>query len=140
MPRAPGSGHKLRDPEEIAEALRECKGIATATAKRLGMGRRTLYRYFDKYPELREVVTEQREELCDMAEVQLIKHVKEGNLRAVIYVLNSHGRDRGWGERLRHEHSGKLEVSTGAEGLSTEKVAGSVDALLAQATGNSEPA
>lgn len=50
------------------------------------------------------VIEDERNSLVDMAEIQLIKAVQEGNFKAVREVLRTLGKNRGYVERM--EHSG----------------------------------
>lgn len=94
------------------------KGIISVIARRLGCSRQTVYNYMERYPEFKELIDDEREEIIDLAEFKLLKHVNAGELRAILFVLESLGKNRGWSKRT--------EV-TGADGaalgLSPEIVA-----------------
>lgn len=100
---------KYDSPEPIIEALKTTRGMLTLAADKLGVSRRTLYVYRQRWPEIDQEVEEWRERRVDTAEIALDKAVMNGELQAIFFVLNCLGRDRGYGNQS------KLEV-TGADG------------------------
>ncbi len=84
---------------EIERALRAADGIVVLTAKKLGVDPSTIRRRLRAEPKLREVRDELVESFVDLAETQLRRLVKKGNLGAVIFTLRTLGRSRGYVER-----------------------------------------
>jgi len=92
--------------KDLESALRKTRGILSQASKSLGIGRTALYRHIDKFPELRELIDELREDFeCEILDDSegVLKHalsVKEtdlGNsLKAAFYILNNKGRSRGY--------------------------------------------
>lgn len=103
------SSSKYDDPKPIIEALKATRGMLTLAADRLGVCRRTLYIYRQRWPEIDQEVEDWRERRVDTAEIALDKAVMNGELQAIFFVLNCLGRSRGYGNQS------KLEV-TGADG------------------------
>ena len=99
------------------EALRSAGGLQTYAAAKLGVSRKTLQRFMDANPELREVRQEIREEIGDLAESKLLQGVKDGDPRLLMFFLKTQHKDRGYSER--HELTGKdgeaIETTTTAE-------------------------
>ncbi|MBL4836185.1 MAG: hypothetical protein JKY34_01295 [Kordiimonadaceae bacterium] len=91
--------------ETVSIALIEARGVQTEAAKLLGCDRCTVAEYIKRYPELKAVVSEAKETLIDLAEAGLGDHVKDRNLKAIMYVLSTVGKDRGYTQRT--EHTGK---------------------------------
>lgn len=89
-------------------------GILTDTAAELGVSRRTLNNYCNRWPELKQVVDDARQELCDAAERTLsfiVQHGEERNrLTAAIYITKTIGKARGYVERQQLEHSGSANI------------------------------
>lgn len=87
--------------ENIANALKKKNGNLSQAAKALKISRSTIYRRVEADPQLQEVLEDAREELIDIAEDQLHKQVKQGNVTAIIWTLKAApaAKKRGWGER-----------------------------------------
>lgn len=82
--------------KQILEAISGTGGVVSDVAERLGCARSTVYRYVDRYPSVAEALQDEREELLDLAEEGLMKRVREHDLRAIIFVLKTKGKDRGY--------------------------------------------
>ncbi len=85
--------------DQVAEALRKGDGILSVAAEILGCHRNTIYNYLQDDPELKDVLEESRETIVDEAEKVLLKKVKEGDIRCVMFVLRTLGRHRGYNLR-----------------------------------------
>jgi hypothetical protein len=93
------AGQDYRDKlsiKQIEDALRACDGLRTPTAKRLKISYQTLKNYLLKYPELEDVIEEADEDMVDLSESKLKKHIKAGSLDAVKYHLDRKGKKRGY--------------------------------------------
>lgn len=104
MPRPKGS-YKYTDAQLIA-ALRKKHGLISQAAKMLRCNAQTIYNRMDTVPEVRMVIEECRSEVVDLAEEKLIKHIKQGNLKAVTYMLSTQGKNRGYVERTESRIGG----------------------------------
>lgn len=113
-------GPEPRVAKDVVEAaLRKCAGNMTAAAKQLKVSRITVWKYVRRSPDLQKVIAEVQEETIDLAESQLVKLLKErghrGHTQAVLFVLKTLGRRRGWVERT--------EISGVPDGEKTEPTA-----------------
>ena len=88
----------------MACALTAAGGLVTSSAKRLGCNPKTVYRYIERFPALKDVLTEARESSVDLAESKLIEAIKDGNLTAIIFFLKTQGKSRGYSERNEFGH------------------------------------
>ena len=93
------SREKLLTPEKIIKGLIVHKGLIYKTAEYLGCSAKTIYNYMREYPEIKEVVDEQRQLLVDTAEASLLRAIQEGEGWAVALALKTLGKDRGYVER-----------------------------------------
>lgn len=93
--------------DDYAEALRQSKGVMSIAAKSLGVTERTVHRKLQEYEELRTVLRELREAECDTCELYLAKIIRSESHRdqfkAIKWYLETHGRERGWGQPQRVE-------------------------------------
>ena len=96
---------------QIADALRKSGGRITLACQYLeqaygkAIHRSALYQRIANHPELAEVRDWAENRIVDIAENNIWRSVRSGNLKDSRYILNSLGRRRGYGVQ-RHEHSG----------------------------------
>jgi len=70
--------------------------VVSEVAERLGCGRSTVYRYVNRYPSVYEALEDERGELLGIAEGGLFERVQKGDLKAIMFVLKTKGKDRGY--------------------------------------------
>ncbi len=99
--------------EDMALALDACNGFVSVAARSLKCSPKTVRNYLAKYEELQAVREEARERWKDVAESQLMRKVRDGNLTAVIFTLKCIAKDRGYVERT--ETTGKDGASLFAD-------------------------
>jgi|WetSurMetagenome_2_1015567.scaffolds.fasta_scaffold218296_1 hypothetical protein len=85
--------------EQVVEAIKKNHGLLAAAAADLHVSRTTVYNYVKRYPTIRQAMEEARESVLDMAESQLYKAVKNGSIPAIMFLLKTVGRTRGYVER-----------------------------------------
>lgn len=73
--------------------------MVTVAAKALGCTPKTIRNYRDRYPSVREAITDSRDQMLDVAELQLAKQINNGNISAIIFYLKTQGKQRGYIER-----------------------------------------
>lgn len=88
-----------RSKAEVLAAIPGSGGIVSKIAKRLGIGRRTLFEYRQRWPEVEEAITDATEAGLDFAETQLMNLIESGDIKAIMYYLDNKGRGRGWGSQ-----------------------------------------
>lgn len=86
---------------QVIAAIQAADGLLTEAARRLGCSRQTVYKYAEKHPDVAQAIEEAREILLGTAECELVKHIRGGNLTAIIFFLKCHGKSRGYIERPR---------------------------------------
>lgn len=92
--------HDQYTKEEVEEAIQANGGWLSVTAKALHIPLRTLeYIICEKYPSLQDTVMECTEMYNDLAESQVVKSIKRGELDACKYWLNNKGKGRGWNKK-----------------------------------------
>lgn len=95
--RTRGTKNLLR--EEVRVALMASHGLIASAAHSLGVCRQSIYNAFKPWPELREIVEEERELLLDNAENALHKAIMRGEAWAICFFLKTRGKARGYSER-----------------------------------------
>jgi hypothetical protein len=98
--------------EKLVEVLTACDGIASEVAKRLQITPQAVRKRLREDTELKSVQLESREGLVDLAQSKLRGLVDSGDFRAVKFVLETWGRDRGFTREVKvdasHEQRGKV--------------------------------
>ena len=92
--------------EKIIRALGETKGLLTLAARNAGVSYRTVNRYANEFPSVREAVEEAKESLLDFAENKLYDKMAAGDMTAIIFYLKTQGKARGYTERQEHTGEG----------------------------------
>jgi predicted transcriptional regulator len=102
-----------RTVDEVAQALRDSRGLVTHAAERLGISRVALSKRIKNHPSLQEVRDESREAMTDLAEHSLHTAIQTGESWAVLFYLKTQGRERGYVERLeeKREMTGDIRVT-----------------------------
>ena len=95
--------------EMISLAITSASGNISVAAQRLGIERYKLQKEIEKSPALQKLVEDNIESLVDLAETSIRQLCLRGEPGSVKFVLETQGRDRGWGKQE------KLEI-TGADG------------------------
>lgn len=85
--------------EAFVKAIEGSRGIKTTIAARMGCSRQTVDNALERWPELRAALKDERESIVDLAENKLLKAVANDDMRAVLFVLETLGKDRGWSKR-----------------------------------------
>ena len=99
MPRRRGEGLQTITDAVIIAALKKTNGLVTRAAKLLRCAANTIYAHIKESQEVRDALRDAREELCDDAEQGLKKAIKKGDLRAIVFTMETLGRDRGFVKR-----------------------------------------
>ena len=100
------AGKQQYTAEQMIDALRRTNGIQAQAARLLGCHRRTVANYIDRYVTVRQAYEEARDTFIDAAEAGLQQKVKGGDLTAIMFVLKTIGKHRGYTTKSELEHSG----------------------------------
>ena len=113
QPRQKSRGIRPSD-NEIATALRATNGLFAQAAQRLLVSERSLRRWVSESEELTQLVESERELIIDLAELTIIRILKDEkhhrNFDAAKLLLQSIGSSRGYGWRVHHTNQSQVEV------------------------------
>jgi len=84
----------------VIEALKKTNANISIAAKALGVNRSSLYDFVNKHDDLKQLVTDERESLIDVAESALKSAVVGKEAWAVCFTLKTIGKHRGYVERV----------------------------------------
>lgn len=126
--------------DEIARGILEAKGLITQAALIVGCTPQTIHNYIARYPDLQDVLNQAREQTIDIAERKLYELVEKGELGAVIFLLKTLGKSRGYIERSERVNVSidiallqKFESAAQAAGLQPGQI---IEALIEQVSSN----
>lgn len=88
------------EPEQVITAVKEAGGNVALACHNLGISRGTMYVYMRKYPEIKEILDNAREQTIDQVEHVLIDKALEGEAWAVKFYLMTQAKHRGYTERI----------------------------------------
>lgn len=103
------------------DAYRANMGNATAASSSVGINRITYWRWYNSDPKFAALVDEVKEEQIDLAESELRKLVKSGNITAVIFTLKTIGKERGYIERTETETYNMTPVDFAEQAIEDER-------------------
>lgn len=81
-------------------ALEKSLGIVTPACKEVGISRETYYRYYKEDEEFRTKVDDINEITLDFTETQLLKKIKEGSERSILFYMKYKARKRGYTDSI----------------------------------------
>jgi hypothetical protein len=95
---------KKHDPEwhkeKLLEALERSLGIVTPACKEVGISRNTFYEYYKTDIIFKEAVDDINEITLDFVENNLLKKIKEGSERSILFYMKYKARKRGYTDSL----------------------------------------
>jgi hypothetical protein len=95
--------------KKLIQALERSLGIVTTACKEVGVSRNQFYLYYKTDEEFRKAVDDINEITLDFAENQLLKKIKEGSERSILFYMKYRGRNRGYTESLDINANIKME-------------------------------
>ena len=96
--------------EDFIRAIPGSAGIITSIAHRVDCTWHTAKKYCTEYPTVKRVYDAEKEGILDLAELELIKKVKGGDLGAIKYLLSTQGKERGYGDSMEHKGTVGFQV------------------------------
>lgn len=89
-------------------ALVDCNFNSSEACRRVGIGTQTLRQWTHNEPEFRELMDEMHWHKGNLFEEGLIKLVREGDTKAIVFANERYNRDRGYGNKVEVNHSGMI--------------------------------
>jgi hypothetical protein len=85
---------------KLIEALERSLGIVTPACKEVGISRNTFYTYYNEDIDFKSAVDDINEVTLDFAENQLLKKIKEGSERSILFYMKYKARRRGYSDSI----------------------------------------
>jgi AcrR family transcriptional regulator len=99
---------------DVLLALEKNLGIVTPACDEAGISRNTFYEYYKTDEEFKAAVDEINEIQGDFVENQLLKKIKEGSERSILFYMKYKGKKRGYTDTL--------DITTGGDKINTIKL------------------
>jgi len=97
--------------EQFLSELENTMGIVSQASKRVGIDRTTPYRWKKEDKQFSEDMDEIQNVVLDFAESKLYELVDDKHPTAIIFLLKTKGKDRGYVERQEFDIEGGLNLS-----------------------------
>jgi hypothetical protein len=100
-----------KNKEKLLQALERSLGIVTSACKDVGVSRDTFYRYYNEDEEFKKSVDDINNITLDFAETQLLKKIKEGSERSILFYMKYKARLRGYSDSIDITSAGEKIMS-----------------------------
>lgn len=97
-------------PTQVAEALRQTRGMVYLAAEVLQCHHSTVYDYIERHPSVKDASQFESGKMLDAAELKLAEAIMDGQAWAVCFYLKTKGKERGYVERTEQANEGTLEI------------------------------
>lgn len=87
----------------IIKAIADSDGHISLAAEKIGLHRTTISGYIKDFPEVAKAVEDAKEMMYDVAESELYKKIRAGDLGAIIFFLKTQCKHRGYIEKQEVE-------------------------------------
>ena len=95
--------------KKLLEALEKSLGIVTPACKEVGISRNQFYVYYREDEDFRKAVDDINDVTLDFVENQLLKKIKDGSERSIMFYMKYKARKRGYTD--------SLDITTNGENL-----------------------
>jgi hypothetical protein len=121
--------------QQVADALRACKGMITVAARQLNCDVDTVLNYCKRYAMCEKAKKGARDEILDEAELRLVSAIRRDEPWAISFYLKTVGRVRGYGDvvNLHVSIERAAHVVASQFGLTAEAVLAEAKLLLEEA-------
>jgi hypothetical protein len=98
----------------LIAAMEKHLGIITAACKECGLSRETFYTYYKRDAEFKKQIDLINELTLDFVETQLLKKIKEGSERSILFYMKYRGKQRGYTD--------SIDITSGGDKISEIKL------------------
>lgn len=98
--------------KKVKQAIEGSLGSVTIIADRCRVARGSIYGFFDKHPEFKDMAEKERDIILDKAENNLHNLVNKGDWKATEFLLKTQGAKRGYApiQILDNRHSSTIDA------------------------------
>lgn len=106
-----------KNKQKLLQALERSLGIVTPACKEVGISRNTFYTYYKEDEVFKAAVDDINDITLDFAENQLLKKIKEGSERSILFYMKYKARKRGYSDSIDITSGGKSMIILNIPGL-----------------------
>lgn len=92
----------------LLDALEKHLGIVTPACAEVGISRKQFYEYYNKDEEFKKAVDDINEVTLDFVETQLLKNIKVGSERSILFYMKYKARKRGYTDAIDLNLNGEV--------------------------------
>ena len=96
-----------KNKSQLLLGLEKHLGIVTSACKEVGISRETFYKYYKTDEVFKKAVDDINDYTLDFAETQLLKKIKEGSERSILFYMRYKGKRRGYTDNIDITSNGK---------------------------------
>ena len=100
--------------KKLLEALEKSLGIVTPSCKEVGISRNQFYVYYREDEEFKKAVDDINDITLDFVENQLLRKIKEGSERSIMFYMKYKARKRGYTDSIdittNGENMNKIQI------------------------------
>lgn len=96
--------------KRILKAIEGTGGLKTKIAEKLGVHRHTIDRYENKYPTIKQALTDETNKILDKAESNIFQSINEGDGDDSKWFLARKGKQRGYTEKIEQQNDTELKI------------------------------
>jgi len=99
-------------PKKVISAMEGTGGIKTTIAANLGCNRKTVDRYIERYPTVKDAYDEECDRVGDIVESNIVKKCRDGDVTMLIFYAKTKLKNRGYIEKniVQNEFEGETGV------------------------------
>jgi len=101
----------MLDKQDVSEIINEADGLILTMCERLGCTYTELYDFVANNPDIRYKFERAFDRILDEAENRLYTMVRNGDFKAVKFMLETRGRKRGYGVKNEKDEKDQIVVS-----------------------------
>lgn len=103
-----------KNKELLLLAMEKHLGIVSAACNDVGLSRETYYKYYNNDKNFKDKIDALNEYTLDFVEAQLLKQIKSGSERSILFYMRYKGKKRGYTD--------SLDITTGGNAITEIKL------------------
>ena len=88
--------------QQIIDAIEDSGGMIQSIAQKLGCAWHTAEKYVNMFESTKQALADECESVLDLAESKLIENIEDNDNTAIIFLLKTKGKKRGYVERYEN--------------------------------------
>lgn len=107
---SPLSTFKTNKKKDVVAALAKYHGIVSDSCKEARISRETFYKWLHKDKKFAAEVEAVLDEALDFVESKMFQSIEAGDVRMIIFYLETKGKKRGYTKKVELAHQGNVQI------------------------------